>query len=215
MKKIFLCALLITTQWMSAQNKTNAQGQKEGKWSGYYESNHLRYIGEFKDGKEVGVFTFYEDTPEQVIKATQDFSKEPGKSFATFYFEGKKMSEGWFAGKQKEGRWIYFHKGGEKINSEEFYKDGKLEGIRKVYYLWKDDSSNDTQLGVIAQDVQKLYPELVSVNSDTGYLSLSYDKLSVVALAAVDELHKTLNEVKEENKRLRELVKQLETKLMN
>lgn len=135
MKKIFLCALLITTQWMSAQNKTNAQGQKEGKWSGYYESNHLRYIGEFKDGKEVGVFTFYEDTPEQVIKATQDFSKEPGKSFATFYFEGKKMSEGWFAGKQKEGRWTYFHKGGEKINSEEFYKDGKLEGVRKVYYL--------------------------------------------------------------------------------
>ena len=96
-----------------------------------------------------------------------------------------------------------------KVNLDELAK------LRKVYYLWKDDSSNDTQLGVIAQDVQKLYPELVSVNSDTGYLSLSYDKLSVVALAAVDELHKTLNEVKEENKRLRELVKQLETKLMN
>lgn len=96
-----------------------------------------------------------------------------------------------------------------KVNLDELAK------LRKVYYLWKDDSSNDTQLGVIAQDVQKLYPELVNVNSDTGYLSLAYDKLSVVALAAVDELHKTIKEVKEENKRLRELVKQLETKLMN
>lgn len=136
MNKIFYFAtLLICTTGVFAQNKTNAAGNKEGKWSGYYESNNLRYIGEFKDGKEVGVFTYYEDEPGLKVKATRDFSKEAGKSFATFYFDGKKMSEGWYKGKEKDGKWLYFHKGGEQINSEEYYVNGKLHGERKVYYM--------------------------------------------------------------------------------
>ena len=40
---------------------------------------------------------------------------------------------------------------------------------------------------MIAQDVQKLYPELVNIDGD--HLSLAYDKLSVVALKAIDELY--------------------------
>ena len=84
----------------------------------------------------------------------------------------------------------------------------ELSKLRKVYYLWKDNSSSDVQLGVIAQDIQKLYPELVSTNSDTGYLSLSYDKLSVIALEAIDTLYK-------EHKLLKERVDKLEKLLTN
>ena len=68
--------------------------------------------------------------------------------------------------------------------------------LRKIYYTWKD-SPNGNQIGVIAQDVQKLYPELVEVDKETGLLSLAYDKLSVIALAAIDTLYdkiKTLEE---------------------
>lgn len=68
--------------------------------------------------------------------------------------------------------------------------------LRKIYYTWKD-SPNSNQIGVIAQDVQKLYPELVDVDKETGLLSLAYDKLSVIALAAIDTLYdkiKTLEE---------------------
>lgn len=68
--------------------------------------------------------------------------------------------------------------------------------LRKIYYTWKD-SPNGNQIGVIAQDVQKLYPELVDVDKETGLLSLAYDKLSVIALAAIDTLYdkiKTLEE---------------------
>jgi F0F1-type ATP synthase epsilon subunit len=63
------------------------------------------------------------------------------------------------------------------------------------------------QLGVSAQEVQKLYPELVS-ESD-GYLSVAYDKLSVVALAAVDKLHEENEELKERLDKLEKLVEQL------
>ena len=61
---------------------------------------------------------------------------------------------------------------------------------------------------MIAQDVQKLYPELVDVDKETGYLSLAYDKLSVLALEAIDVLYK-------EHKKLKEHVDELEKLLIN
>ena len=88
-----------------------------------------------------------------------------------------------------------------------------LSKIRKVYYLWKNSDSKDRQLGVIAQDIQKLYPELVDTDKETGFLSLAYDKLSVIALAAVDEIYDLLKNLKEENKCLREKLLTLECKI--
>lgn len=83
-----------------------------------------------------------------------------------------------------------------------------ISKLRKIYYTWKDESNGSRQLGVIAQDVQDLYPELVDVNKDTGYLSLAYDKLSVLALEAIDVLYK-------EHKKLKERVDELEKLLTN
>jgi hypothetical protein len=48
---------------------------------------------------------------------------------------------------------------------------------------------------MIAQDVQKLYPELVDTESE--YLSLAYDKLSVIALAAIDSLYQDYKNLKD------------------
>ena len=84
----------------------------------------------------------------------------------------------------------------------------KLSKLRKVYYIWKDASNTSIQLGMIAQDVQKLYPELVDVDEETGYLSLAYDKLSVLALEAIDVLYK-------EHKKLKERIDELEKLLYN
>lgn len=84
-----------------------------------------------------------------------------------------------------------------------------LSKLRKVYYLWRDKSENGRQLGMIAQDVQKLYPELVSTDKNTGYLSLAYDKLSVIALEAIDTLYEEYKQLKE---RVNELEKLLHSK---
>jgi hypothetical protein len=55
---------------------------------------------------------------------------------------------------------------------------------------------------MIAQDVQKIYPELVY--KDGGRLSLAYDKLSVIALEAIDVLN-------EKNKELEKRINKLES----
>ena len=76
----------------------------------------------------------------------------------------------------------------------------------KKYYTWKEELGfgDDLQIGTSAQEIQKVYPELVSYD-DNGYLTLSYDRLSIVALAAIDKLH-------EENKKLKKRIEALEKK---
>ena len=63
----------------------------------------------------------------------------------------------------------------------------KLKALKKNYFTWKDSDNVDTQIGVSAQEIKEIYPEIVSQGSD-GKLQVAYDKLSVVALAAIDKL---------------------------
>ena len=89
-----------------------------------------------------------------------------------------------------------------------------LSKLRKIYYLWKDNPEQGKQLGVIAQDVQKLYPELVDEDAETGLLSVAYDKLSVVALAAIDKLHEEAKALKSKNQELENRISKLENILL-
>jgi hypothetical protein len=61
------------------------------------------------------------------------------------------------------------------------------------------------QLGVSAQEVRALYPELV-YEQENGTLVVAYDKLSVIALAAIDELYR-------KNQELENRLTKLENKL--
>ena len=59
--------------------------------------------------------------------------------------------------------------------------------LKKIYYQLNDDETKTQHIGVIAQDVQKICPELVTTNEE-GFLAVDYTKLSVVALSMVDNL---------------------------
>jgi filamentous hemagglutinin family protein len=64
----------------------------------------------------------------------------------------------------------------------------KIDGIRGVYHDWiNTKQSEDRQIGVIAQEVQAVYPELVHEN-ENGYLSVNYPKLTAVLLQSIKEL---------------------------
>ena len=90
----------------------------------------------------------------------------------------------------------------------------KLKDIRKVYFEWKDKSSKTegTQIGILAQDIQKIYPEIVDTNDD--HLSVSYEKLSVIALDAVDKLYEKHKKLQADHEELEKRVERLE-KLLN
>jgi hypothetical protein len=72
----------------------------------------------------------------------------------------------------------------------------KVEQMRGVYHDWIDENqSKERQIGVIAQEVLAVYPELVSFG-DNGYLSVNYPKLTAVLLQSVKELNAEMKELK-------------------
>lgn len=83
----------------------------------------------------------------------------------------------------------------------------KLKSIPKKYFYWKSDDMCTLQIGTSAQEVQKLYPELVSSNE--GILSVAYDKLSILALKSIDELYEMILNLKSENEELRNKINSL------
>lgn len=74
-----------------------------------------------------------------------------------------------------------------------------VEKLRPVTFHWKDqarDAKQGQRLGFIAQEVEKLYPELVTTDPSSTMKSLSYAELVVPLTKAVQEL-------KAENDRLK------------
>ena len=74
--------------------------------------------------------------------------------------------------------------------------------IPTKYFIWKEDKNQKLQIGTSAQEVEKLYPELVSKTED-DILTVDYAKLSIVALAAIKELKTEIQSLKEEIKQLK------------
>ena len=81
----------------------------------------------------------------------------------------------------------------------------ELRTIDKVVFNWKQDESHKNNIGVIAQTVEKLYPELVIENPDSGYKMVNYAGLSVIALAAVDKLYEKVQDLEAEVTRMKSM----------
>ena len=81
----------------------------------------------------------------------------------------------------------------------------KLKKLRKNYFKFND--RDELEIGVSAQEVQEIYPELVT-SDDNGYLSVAYDKLSVIALAALDEQQKEIDDLKDQLSTIKNILKE-------
>lgn len=78
----------------------------------------------------------------------------------------------------------------------------KIAAIRGVSFEWTDEARTGKQIGVIAQDVEAVYPELV-MEDEQGYKTVAYSNLVAPLIEAV----KTL---KAENEALRARIEALE-----
>jgi hypothetical protein len=75
----------------------------------------------------------------------------------------------------------------------------KVEQLQGVSFDWKE--SGDESIGLIAQDVEKIFPELVSTNSE-GLKSVEYGNLVAVLIEAVKEQQKQIDSLQEQINKL-------------
>jgi antitoxin component YwqK of YwqJK toxin-antitoxin module len=114
-----------------AQNKTDAQGRKQGSWSKAFPSGKTRYTGFFIDDIPVGSFQYFHENGK--IKAKNYFFEKGKKAKAElFNTKGEKEAEGLYVDKLKDSVWNYYNTQGKLIMTES-YKLGKKHGVFKVY----------------------------------------------------------------------------------
>ncbi|MCP4551862.1 MAG: tail fiber domain-containing protein, partial [Bacteroidetes bacterium] len=73
-------------------------------------------------------------------------------------------------------------------------KINQLRGVSFVF-IDQDKYASGPQVGVIAQELQAVFPELV-VERSNGYLAVNYSQLSAVVLQAVIEQQEEINALK-------------------
>jgi hypothetical protein len=69
----------------------------------------------------------------------------------------------------------------------------KLQGVN---FTWKSDSTHTPDIGFVAQDVQKVLPELVIKDNKDGLLSVKYQNMVAVLAEAIKEQQKQIEELK-------------------
>jgi len=179
----YLIVLILFSSSIFAQdiNKLDANGKKHGLWKGIYEeSKRPRYEGTFEHGKEIGTFKFFDDTAVGTVIATREFNPKDNSCYSIVYNQkGNKVSEGKLVNKLYEGEWKYYHEDSKVIMTTENYVNGKLNGIRKVYY----------PSGAIAEEANykdgkkdgsyKKYDEKGIVLEETQYKNGEFDGLAI------------------------------------
>ena len=69
-----------------------------------------------------------------------------------------------------------------------------LRQLNGYTYNWKDESNPDEQIGLLAQELQKVYPQLVKEHD--GKLSVNYSGMVPVLLQAIKEQQAEIDELK-------------------
>ncbi|MGV3697157.1 toxin-antitoxin system YwqK family antitoxin [Flavobacterium sp.] len=179
MRYILTILLLSVSVSMFAQevNKLDENGKKHGLWKGVYEeSKRPRYEGTFEHGKEVGMFKFFDDTKVGTVIATREFNSKDNSCYTIFYNQKKnKVSEGRVVNKQFEGDWKYYHEDLPSVMTLEPYTNGKLNGVRKVFYKSGEIAEETTYKAGIKNGAYKSYAENGIVLEESNYKNGQYD----------------------------------------
>jgi hypothetical protein len=88
------------------------------------------------------------------------------------------------------------------LSDESIDKILKLEGVS---YIWKEDGQKD--MGIIAQEIEKVYPELVKINENTGYKTVHYVGLIAPLLELTKKQKSRIDNLEERIKVLEKSIK--------
>ena len=176
----------------------------------------LEVDGQINDhGTNIGILDTqlksFSATVESITKSASTVYATSGSG--TYYLLGHNSSSNGNYSVYKNS-YVYMNNGSIFAASDRTLKthiediDGSLDKIKripKVYFHWNNDEDKKRQMGTYAQDLEEVYPELVTKDKD-GIRAVAYDRLGIVALAGIDKLY-------EENKELKERLKKIEEHL--
>jgi len=81
--------------------------------------------------------------------------------------------------------------------------------LKPVTYFWKDKPERGRKVGLIAQDVLNLVPEIVDIGEDEEHtLGINYAEITPILIKAVQEQQGDLESLKEENKNLNKILEE-------
>jgi hypothetical protein len=83
----------------------------------------------------------------------------------------------------------------KNINSNITNAVEKLSTLQTINFCYKDDISKKENLGLIAQEVEMVFPELIETNND-GILGVRYTELIPVLIEAIKEQQEQIKELK-------------------
>ena len=162
-------------------NKLDEKGKKHGLWKGFFEeSKRPRYEGTFVHGKETGIFNFYDDTKAKSVIATREFNPKDNSAYTIFYDQDKnKVSEGKVVNKLFEGQWKYYHQASKVIMTIENYTNGKLEGLRTVFYPSGKIAEEISYKNNLKDGIYKKYTEKGIVLEESFFKNNDYNGLAI------------------------------------
>jgi prepilin-type N-terminal cleavage/methylation domain-containing protein len=83
-----------------------------------------------------------------------------------------------------------------------------ISAIRGVHFDWRNSGNAD--IGVIAQEIRKVYPDLVVRDKESGVFLVKYPQLSAIAIEAVKALKKENTKLKSDIAELKSVVCEIE-----
>ena len=89
---------------------------------------------------------------------------------------------------------IYSDRRLKNIKGENLAGLGKIRELKVYDYTLKNDKEKTPHVGVIAQDLQKVFPTAVT-KDDEGYFRIRWDEMFYALINAVKELDKYFNQV--------------------
>ena len=79
-----------------------------------------------------------------------------------------------------------------------------LSTLQTIYYSWKNSDNKSLHIGLIAQEVEAVFPEVVTESSIDGMKGVKYTELIPVLVAAVQELSAKVETLEDEIQTLKQ-----------
>jgi hypothetical protein len=89
----------------------------------------------------------------------------------------------------------------------------KVMQLRGVSFTWKNNPEYGQRIGFIAQEFEKVIPELVFTNETDGYKGINYAEVSSVLVEAIKELKAANDRLKVENRQQQSRIELMESRL--